>query len=151
MDFTALTALLAPALPYLVKGGEKLAEMTAEKIGGAAPELIKRVWQRLRGAIDKSPAAKEIVGDLADSPDDEGYRVALQSQLKKILTTDDELAHQITELMKEAEPQTNYHAELHGDGAIAQGDNAVAAGKGGVAVGGDVQGGINIGGKPDKD
>ncbi len=151
MDFTALTALLAPALPYLVKGGEKLAEMTAEKISGTAPELIKQIWERLRGTIDKSPAAKEIVADLAESPDDEGYQVAFQSKLKKILAADEELAQQLTELLQEAGKQTNYHAELHGEGAIGQGENVVVAGKGGVAVGGNVHGGINIGGKPDKD
>ncbi|MEN8167000.1 MAG: hypothetical protein ABFR65_05910 [Pseudomonadota bacterium] len=151
MDVTVLTTLIAPALPYLVKGGEKLAEMTAEKIGGAAPELIKRIWERLRGAVDKSPAAKEIVADLAESPDDEGYQVAFQSQLKKILEKDEDLARQLAELLQEAKQQTNYHAELHGNGAIAQGENAVAAGKGGVAVGGDVHGGISIGGKSDKD
>lgn len=151
MDFTVLTALLAPALPYLVKGGEKLAEMTAEKIGGAAPELIKRIWERLRGAIDKSPAAKEIVEDLAESPDDEDNQAALRGQLKKILAADERLTQQLAELMQEAGQQRNFQAELHGDGAIGQGENVVVAGKGGVAVGGDVHGGINLGGKSDKD
>ena len=151
MDFTALSALLTPALPYLVKGGEKLAEMTAEKLGGVAPELIKRIWERLRGAIDKKPAAKDVVEDLSETPDDEELQVALRGQLRKILEADQGLTEQIAELLDEAKQQMNYHAELHGDGAIAQGEHAVAAGKGGVAVGGNVHGGINIGGKSDQD
>ena len=40
-----------------------------------------------------------------------------------------------------------YEAVLFGSGAIAQGPGAVAAGKGGVAVGGNVEGGIQIGGR----
>lgn len=40
-----------------------------------------------------------------------------------------------------------YEAVLLGSGAIAQGPGAVAAGQGGVAVGGNVEGGIHIGGR----
>ena len=151
MDITALTAYLTPAIPYLVKGGEKLEEMTAEKLGGAAPELIKRIWERLRGAIDKRSEAKVAVQDLAESPDDEDYQAVLRVQLKKILAADEDLTQQIAELLQEVKQQTKYHAELHGDGAIAQGEKAIAAGKGGVAVGGSVQGGISIGPMSDKD
>jgi hypothetical protein len=39
-----------------------------------------------------------------------------------------------------------FEATLSGSGAIAQGDRAEAAGEGGVAVGGDVAGGIQVGG-----
>ena len=146
MDIAALTALLTPAIPFLVKGGEKLAEMAAEKIGNTAPELVKKIWQRLQGAIDKSPAAKELVADLANSPDNRGFQIALESQLEKILAADQDLAQQIAELIQQAGPSISQHAEVHGSGAIAQGEHAVAAGQGGVAVGGDVHGRITLGG-----
>ncbi|MEN8168165.1 MAG: SUMF1/EgtB/PvdO family nonheme iron enzyme, partial [Pseudomonadota bacterium] len=145
MDFTALAALLAPALPFLVKGGEKLAEMSAEKIGGAAPELIQQVWERLRRAIDNKPAAQDIVLDLATSPDDEDLRVALRGQLKKILQADHELAQQLAGLMQEGGQVTANQAQLDGDGVIAQAaKNAVAATKGAVGVGGNVGGDITV-------
>ncbi len=145
MDFTALTALLAPALPFLVKGGEKLAEMTAEKIGGAAPELIKSIWERLHGAIEKSPAAQEIVQDLAASPDDEDHQAALRGKLKKILQADDELAQQLAGLMQEVAQKTANQAQQLGGGAIAQAaENAVSATNGAVGVGKDVYGNINV-------
>jgi hypothetical protein len=151
MDIVALTAMLAPATPFLVKGGEKLAEMTAEKIGNTAPDLVKKIWGLLRAAIAKRPAAQEAVQDLAEAPDDADAQAALRRQLKKLFEADAELAKQITELMQQAGPSITNRAELHGSGAIAQGEQAVAAGQGGVAVGGDVHGGIKLGGGSDQD
>jgi predicted NACHT family NTPase len=145
MDLTALTAFLAPALPFLVKGGEKLAEMSAEKIGGAAPELIKEVWERLRGAIDNKPAAKEAVHDLATLPDDADFQAALRVQLKKILQADHELAQQLAGLMQQSEQKKANQTQQQGDGAIAQAaKNAVAATTGAVGVGGNVGGDVTV-------
>jgi hypothetical protein len=147
MDIVALTAMLAPAMPFLVKGGEKL----AEKLGTALFETTKKIWGLLGDAITKRPAAQEAVEDLAAAPDDADAQAALRNQLKKIFEVDAELAKQINELMQQAGPSIANRAELHGSGAIAQGDHTVAAGKGGVAVGGNVNGGIKLGGGSDKD
>ena len=144
-----IAALAAALVPFLVKGGEKLAEMVAEKLGDAGFEGAKGVWERLRRAIAREPAAEVAVRDLAAAPQDADYQAALRVQLKKLLAADKDLAEQLARAL-EAPPQGGYRAELHGDGAIAQGTGAVAAGKGGVAVGGDVHGGITLGGKGDK-
>jgi len=146
----ALTSFLSPALPFLIKGGEKLAEMTAEKLGTAGFNQAKAIWERLRGPVESSQAAKEVAQDVAESPDNRGGQDSLRYQLEKILTADPDLAQQIAKLLEAAGQQVEYHAELHGSGVIAQGTNAVAAGKGGVAIGGDVHGGVTLGGKPDK-
>jgi hypothetical protein len=144
--------MLTPAMPYLVKGGEKLAEMAAEKLGGAAFDSVKKIWERLRGAIDQSPTAKGAAEDLAEKPEDGDRQAALRVQLHKILSENALLTDQVSELLQQASQETtHYHAEMHGDGAIAQGNHAVAAGKGGVAVGGNVNGGIKLGGGSDKD
>jgi hypothetical protein len=145
MDINELTRLLTPALPLLVKGGEKLAEMTSEKLGGVAPELIKQIWVRLRRAIADRPAAQEAVQDLAAAPDDEDFHAALRVQLKKLLQVDESLAKNIAELMQEARQSTANQAQQEGDGAIAQAtQSAVAATQGAVGIGRDVGGNVIV-------
>jgi len=150
MDISALAAtlvgFLTPALPYLVKGGEKALEAVSEKIGEDVWESAKAIWQRLRGKLEASPAALEAAQDLAGEPDDGDAQAALRRQLKKLLSSDDALATEIARLLEEGEKRIEYRAKLQGEGAIAQGAGAVAAGKGGVAVGGDVHGGVRLGG-----
>jgi len=141
-----IATLAAALVPFLVKGGEKLAEMVAEKLGNAGFEGAKGAWERLRRAIAGRPAAEDAVRDLAATPEDADYQAALRVQLKKLLEADTNLAEQLARALQ-AGPQADHRTGVHGDGAIAQGTGAVAAGKAGVAVGGDVHGGITLGGK----
>ena len=150
MDISTLAATLAsfmaPALPYLVTGGEKALEAVGTKIGEDAWEKIKAIWQRLRGKVEASPAALAAIQDVAGDPNDPDAQASLRHQLKKLLSTDEALATEVARLLEDAGIKLEYRAELHGDGAIAQGSGAVAAGKGGVAVGGKVRGGIRLSG-----
>jgi hypothetical protein len=138
------TKTLAPALPYLMKAGGKIAEETLKNQLGPGWEIAKKLWTLLKPAVDAKPAATEAAQDVAGAPDDEDRQAALRVQFKKIFESNEALAAEIHQLLESAEKATSYQAELHGSGAIAQGPGAVAAGKGGVAVGGDVQGGVTV-------
>jgi hypothetical protein len=138
------TSFLVPALPYLATAGEKGAEVLGEKLGAGAWETAKAIWQKLSPAMEASPSATEAAQEVVSAPDDPDAQAALRHQLKKILAADASLASALVQLLEAAGP-TSYHAEVHGDGAIAQG-GGVAAGKGGVAVGGDVHDGVRTGG-----
>jgi len=140
---TTVTTCLAPALPYLVKASEKGAEAVGGKLGMGVWEAAKAIWQRLGSSPSVEAAAQEV----AKAPDDEDARVALRYQIKKLLAADESLATALAQLLEAAARPTSAQAGVWGEGAIAQGPGAVAAGKGGVAVGGDVQGGVRIGGK----
>ncbi|MCP4657724.1 MAG: hypothetical protein GY856_20140 [bacterium] len=140
-----LTSFLAPALPYLLKTGETAAAEAGKKLGAGVVEKANELWAKLVPAVEARPAAKETAEDVAKAPDDAVAQTALQHQLRKILAQDESLAEAVAKLLEKAGDKTSYHAELHGDGAIAQGPGAVAAGKGGVAVGGDVQGSVVVG------
>ena len=106
-------------------------------------ETAKAIWQRLGSSPSVEAAAQEV----AKVPDDEDARVALRYQIKKLLAADESLATALAQLLEAAARPTSAQAVVQGEGAIAQGPGAVAAGKGGIAVGGDVQGGVRIGGK----
>jgi hypothetical protein len=101
MDVVALTAFLAPFLPFLLKAGEKATEGAAEKCGVDAWERAKALWAKLRPKVEAKPAAKEAVQDVADKPDDEDSIVALRVQLKKLLEQDKSLAEELVPLMQQ--------------------------------------------------
>jgi hypothetical protein len=146
MDISALaaaaTSCLTPALPYLMKAGEKGVEMIGGKMGVGAWETAKAIWQRLSSSPSVELAAREV----ASAPADQDAQAALRYQLKKMLAADEQLASALAQLLEESGKSGVYRAEVHGEGAVAQGPGAAAAGKGGVAVGGDVHGGVRVGG-----
>jgi hypothetical protein len=146
MDISALaaaaTSCLTPALPFLMKAGEKGIETIGGKMGVGVWETAKALWQRLSSIPSVELAAREV----ASTPEDEDAQAALRYQLKKVLAADEQLASALAQLLEESGKSARYHAEVHGEGAVAQGPGAVAAGKGGVAVGGDLHGEVRIGG-----
>jgi hypothetical protein len=134
---SALVQLLSPFLPRLLG---KASEVGA-KVGGAAVdaawEHARRIWDKLRPAIEAKPAATEAAADVAAAPDDADAQAALRLQLKKLLADDPALATQLGSLLEQA----------RGAGVVATGKGGVAAGEikaqtGGVAAG-IIHGGVN--------
>jgi hypothetical protein len=102
IDVAAVGALLAPALPYLLKSADHVAAQAADAIGAATWEYAQRLWERLSARLGDRPAAQEAVADVAAAPGDEDARYVLEYQLRKLLERDAGLAAEIEELMAEA-------------------------------------------------
>jgi len=134
-----LTTFLAPTLPALVSGGEELIKEAGKKLGKEGPEMLKALWAKLRLKVEEKLAAAEAVQDVAKAPEDADAQAVLRVQLRKILEADSSLAAEIAKILEVAGPQTMFHAEVHGSGAVAQGKGNVVAGKGGIAAGRDVR------------
>jgi hypothetical protein len=115
---SALTTFLAPLLPYLVKGGEKAAEEVGGKVAEAGMDLAKRIWGKLRPAVESKPAAQEAVQDVAREPDQEDPRAALRLQLKKLLEQDPTLAQELASLLQ-GSPEGAVHIQAIGDRSVA--------------------------------
>lgn len=141
-----VTGALVPALPFLVKAGEKGAEVLGQQLGAGVWETAKALWRKLRPAVEASPTATAAVQDVVAAPEDTDAQGALRLQLKKLLAADQGLLAGLAQVLEAAGHPQHYQAANFGDGAVAQGQGAVAAGKGGVAVGGDVHGDVRIGG-----
>ena len=120
-----VAAFLIPALPYLVKAGEKAVEEVGKKIGGDAMEYAKRLWARLRPKAEAKPALQEAINDAAAAPEDEDAQAQLRLQLKKLLADDEQLAKDLQAVLTEAKQS--------GVTVIASGDRS-------VGIGGDVTG-----------
>ncbi len=130
---------------YALDKGTELGKEVGPKALGTAKEMFGMVLERIKGT-DPRTAQK-----FPDNPG--GYKAPLADVLDETLQADPDLAAQLKGMLdsyKEAAQVyaattgDSYHAEVHGDGAIAQA-GSVAAGAGGVAVSGDVEGGIRVG------
>lgn len=139
-----LVALLAPFLKRLAEQGGEIVEAGVEKLGDAAWDLARRVWERLRPRVESKEAAREAVDDVARSPDDARARAALELQLQKLLAAAPELAADLKALLEEGE-QSGIVAT---DGSVVIGGD-VRADRGGVAGARDIhiEGGVRTGWK----
>jgi|SRR6185295_17197898 len=138
---SAAVGVLAPVLSHLLSVG---AEKAAEAAGESVAETI---WAKVKGKIFGKKGAADAAAEVAAAPDDPDARELLGTHLKQILAADPDLAAEVEKLLAGA-GGLHQEAHLEGDGAIAQagpGGKAVAAGQGGVAIGGDVQGGLQVG------
>ena len=130
---TQLVQLLAPYLPYLVKGvklaGQEAAKKLGEKTGEQGFEQAKALWDKLRPKVEARSAALEAAQDAADHPDDEDALAALRLQLKKLLAGDDSLAQELARLLPQSGPA---------------GQTVIAGGERSVAIGGDVSSSVIV-------
>ena len=140
-----VTIVLAPALPFLVSGGEEMIRQAGKTLGEEGLELAKKLWGRLWPKIEESPDAQSAARVAAKAPEEEDARAGLRFQLREILAADPGLASELATLLAAAGAGSANQAAVFGSGAIAQGPGAVAAGAGGFAVGGDVHGDLNAG------
>jgi hypothetical protein len=134
-----LVQLLAPFLPYFVKGlklaGQEAAKELGEQASEQAFEQAKALWDKLRPKVEARPTALEAAQDAAAHPDDEDALAALRLQLKKLLAEDDSLAQEMTRLLEQAR---------------AAGKNVTASGSRSVAIGGNVSGSVIVTGDRNK-
>jgi hypothetical protein len=133
VDVAALTAFLAPFLPYLIQAGQKAASEAADALGEAAWPHAQALWARIRGKVEEKPAAREAADDVAKAPEDERARGALELQIEKLLAHDAALAQDVERLWGQAQAAGVVIAS--GDRAIAIGGSAT----GNVFVTGDVK------------
>ena len=133
MDVASVVAesvgILAPVLPYLVsKTGDVAAGEGIKKVGKEAWGVAHRLWERLRGAVEANPAAREAVEDLVARPDDEDYRAALRVQLKNLLEADQLLGDEVARLIVTASGDRSVAAGGSIGGTIVTGDGNIVKG-----------------------
>lgn len=101
MDIAMLTAFLSPFLPFLMKLGEKATETAAGKFGEDAWAKAKAIWSKLRPKIETEEAAKVAVNKVAEKPESEVWKAALQEELETLLKNDTALAEAIAHILNQ--------------------------------------------------
>lgn len=116
VEVAAVGALLAPALPYLLKSTEDVAARASEALGDAVWKHAKRLWDRLGGRLGDRPGALEDAAELAEQPDDEILKTVFTRHLGKVLEADPALAAEVEQLLAEASAAGVVSIALQGDG-----------------------------------
>lgn len=133
-----LTTFLAPLLPFLLRKGEQVAGEAVDKVGAAVWERAQAVWGRLAPRLAGDAGAERALEAVAHDPGDDTAKAALQFQLRELLDSDQVLAQELKQLLREAEEQ----GEIAANGAITIGGD-VSADRGGVVSIGNLFGGIH--------
>lgn len=133
LDPAQLAQLLAPLLPYLLKGGAELAKGAlgegGKRLTAAAWEDLKGLAEQIRQRAQGKPALQEVLADAQANPQDEDAVAALCLQLRKLLQDDPALAAEAARQLA---------------GLAAGGNTAIASGDLTVSIGGDASGNIII-------
>jgi hypothetical protein len=135
-----IVGLLCPALPFLVKVGEKVAEGVSadavKTLGKSTWDKARNIWTKLRPRVQQKGTAQQAVNKVLQRPD-EISQFALISEVRDILEDNPELAQELLKLLQEKD------SEL--DGTV---DRSVNFQTGGVSIRGDFNntGGTFVGG-----
>ena len=115
------TALLTPALPFLLDAGKEAATEALKHLGAEAWDRAKTLWHHLWPKVQSQPAALEAAKDAAQSPQDPDTVAALRVQIRQLREQDPALAQQLAPLVQ--------NISNSGRQTIASGNRAVAIGR----------------------
>lgn len=102
MDVAIFTSFLAPCLPYLLKKvAEPALSGAATKLGQDTWDKAKAIWTKLCPQVEAEAAANIAATKLAEKPDSEVWKAALQSELEALFQKDQTLADFIAEILKD--------------------------------------------------
>jgi hypothetical protein len=143
MDIVALTALLSPCLPFLIKA----AESASSKIGVDSWETAKKIWEKLHPKLEANEDARVAAEQVAAKPDSKARQAVFQEELEALLEENPDLAEAITQILQENPPKpapgsvNQTVGNVEGQ-AIAQQTGGKSIGK--IQISGNVEGGVNL-------
>jgi hypothetical protein len=116
VPIAAVAAVLAPALPYLLRPVEKLANRTLDAAAEEVWAHAQKLWAKLRPKVEATPAAEHAAEGLAAAPTDPRRVAAFEVELEDLLGSDSELAAEVEAIMATVPAS-----------AIAAGERSIAA------------------------
>lgn len=100
---TATVATLTPFMPFLAEvgkaGGQKLAEVIAEKGGETAWQKAQGLWGKIKAYFESDPEVKSAATMVATKPEDQSRRTMLVEVLAERLKQTPELALELLDLL----------------------------------------------------
>ncbi|MCA1709300.1 MAG: hypothetical protein LC808_40895 [Actinobacteria bacterium] len=106
IDLTALAgdiaAILSPALPFLRRPFEEVADRASQALGDRLWAKISAVWARIRGPVEKAPAATAAMDTLEATPQDASALLELRAALVDILRSEPGIVDDLAPLVASA-------------------------------------------------
>ena len=134
---------LSPVLSLLLKRGQEATADAVEKVGTAAWKRAQGIWGKLWPKLEGDPVGRQAAEAVAQNPDDDAAKGALQFRLRSLIEADPELAAELQRMIDSAEASGDMAAN---GGIINKGTQT--ASHGGVVIGGNVSGSVTTNGKP---
>lgn len=120
MDITMIasiaTSILAPVLPYLLKGGEKAMEEAGKQVGSEAWGKAKALWAKLSPKVEEQPETLAAAEEAAQAPADENAQETLRARIAELLADDKDLAGEVETLVRN---DYSSHATAKGERSFA--------------------------------
>jgi hypothetical protein len=121
-----ITTLLVPAIPFLLKGGEKAFEEASKKIGGDTWGLAKSTWEKLTSLSKSNDEVEKAAEEIVNDPSDKDAQAALRFQIKKLLNdAPEELRQEIYNILNKTE-NTSGQTSITIGGVHISGESRVA-------------------------
>lgn len=141
LDVAVLMQILTPALPFLIKVGEKATEGVGQKIGEDGWAKAKAVWGKLSPKVEADPVAKKAVEKAANDLENTDRLTAAKLALQDLLEEHPDLAKELAELLKDAPTQADgiqVNQSVQGNQnqtiGVMQGGNAIGSVQGNVSL-----------------
>jgi hypothetical protein len=90
---------LIPFLPYLLRIGDAAADEVGRRMGAAAWERARALWERLYPRRSVEPVAQAVVA----SPDNRALREALREEIARALAEDPALCEEVIAIYSQVE------------------------------------------------
>lgn len=98
-----LVTLLAPYLPLLTAGAEKVGEGAAKKLGEKFSETgwdsAQKIWNKLRPKVQANPTAQKAIQKVIARPDDTRAQAALEMEIEDVLQDNPALSNELQTLV----------------------------------------------------
>jgi hypothetical protein len=125
---TQIFELLAPALPYLLKGikigGKKAAEKLGELGAGKSTELAGKIWSKLSVKKNNSRKLSIAAEELLKTPGDKSWQVMIKQEIKQILKADPALLKEITLMIQAEVPSQEVRATRNVNARVEQSNSS---------------------------
>lgn len=92
-----LVERLSPALPYLLKSGDRVSEGATRQIG---IELVQKVWSELGSIVTTNPFTSRAAEKVAEDPFNEDAKASLRQEIRELLSNDKELALELSKIIE---------------------------------------------------
>ena len=129
IDIAVLMQFLSPALPFLVKAGDKALDGAITKMGEDAWDTAKAIWERLLPKVETDPTMKKAVEKAAIDPANVDRQTALRLAVQDFLEENPDLVSDLAQLLEEKLPAagTEQKAVTQTIGTMDGGSKAVAS------------------------
>jgi hypothetical protein len=116
VDPKVLMDYLVPVLPFLYKASDKMLDGALDKVGEDGWDLAKKLWSKLWPPVAAEPVAVAAIDGVLLEPENSDRQVVLKMALQDLLQKNPQLAQELADLLRTAQPQPTVSVTIKSKG-----------------------------------